>query len=109
MPRYLLEGTATPEVYASLIQKPEDRADNARGLIEKAGCKLIGYYNGVNNYKTYVIIECPDDAALAAIQFVMFAAGGITEGTATQIVTSAETVGVAQDAAKLAGSYQTPD
>lgn len=109
MPRYLLEGTATPEVFASLIAKPEDRAGNARGLMEKAGCKLIDYYIGVNNYKTYVVIDCPDDAALAAVQFIMFASGGIAEGTATQIVTSAELVGVMEDAAKLAGSYRVPD
>ena len=33
MPRYLIEGIATPEVYASLIKAPVDRGDNARGLI----------------------------------------------------------------------------
>ena len=96
-------------MFAALIKAPEDRAENAKGLFEAAGCKLIDYYFGVNNYKVYIIIECPNDAALAAIQVATFAAGGIAEGTATQIVTSAEMVDVVRDAAKLASSYRIPE
>lgn len=106
--RYLLEGTATPEVFAALIANPEDRADNARGLMEAAGCKLIDYYIGINNYKAYIIIECEDPADLNALQMVMFASGAMTEGTATRLVTSGEFVGVMQDAGNLVKSYRTP-
>ena len=107
--RYMLEGVATPEVFAGLIKQPEDRSENARGLMAKAGCELISYYIGVNNYKSYVIIECGPDVDIAALQFVTFAAGGITEGTASQIITSAEAAKVAERAGELAGSYKIPE
>ena len=35
----------------------------------KAGCELIDYYIGVNNYKSYVIIECGRDVDIGALQF----------------------------------------
>ncbi len=107
--RYLLEGTATPEVFAALMASPEDRAVNARGLMEAAGCKLIDYYIGINNYKSYIIIECGDPADLNALQMVMYASGAIIEGTATRLVTSAELVGVMQDAGGLVESYGIPE
>lgn len=107
--RYMLEGIATPAVFAGLIKQPEDRSENARGLMEKAGCELLDYYIGVNNYKSYVIIECGPDANIAALQFVTFAAGGIAEGTASQIITSAEAAKVAERAGELVGSYKVPE
>jgi len=56
--RYMLEGIATPEVFSALIKSPEDRSDNARGLMKKVGCELVDYYIGVNNFKSYIVIEC---------------------------------------------------
>ena len=32
--RYMLEGVATPEVFASLIKTPADRGDNAKSLVD---------------------------------------------------------------------------
>lgn len=109
MTRYLLEGTATPDVYAAVIRNPEDRAESARKLMAKAGCNLVDYYFGINNYKTYVIVDCPNNETLAAIQFVLFSAGGMTKGTAVQIVSSADVVTSLKKAGELAGSYGAPE
>ena len=54
--RFMLEGVATPDVFAALIKSPEDRSVNAAGLMRQAGCELVDYYIGVHNYKTYVVI-----------------------------------------------------
>jgi uncharacterized protein with GYD domain len=107
--RYMLEGTATPAVFASIISEPQDRGPNAAGLMKTAGCELLDYYVGVHNYKNYVVIECEPTADIAALQFSLFASGAISAATATEIVTSAELKAVGERAKKLANSYKTPD
>lgn len=109
MHRYMLEGIATPEVFASLIASPADRGANAKGLIEKAGGVLVDYYVGIHNYKGYVIVDLPDENALSELQMVLYASGAIADSTATKIVTTAELKTVVERAGKLAGAYKIPE
>jgi uncharacterized protein with GYD domain len=107
--RYMLEGIATPAVFASVIATPQDRGPNAAGLMKKAGCELLDYYVGVHNYKNYVVIECAANADIAALQFSLYASGAITEATAAEIVTSAELKAVGERAQNLSKAYKTPE
>ena len=107
--RYLLEGVSTPAVYASLMKSPEDRSANAQALMAAAGCELVDYYLGVNNYKNYIIIDCGADTNLSALQILIFAAGGVSTGTATELRTAAQMMEDAKEAAKLSGSYRVPE
>jgi len=106
--RYMLEGVATPAVFASVIKNPQDRGPNAAGLMKKLDCELLDYYVGVHNYKNYVVIECAADVDLAVLQFTMFASGAITESTATEIITSAELKAVGERAQKISKAYKIP-
>jgi len=106
--RYMLEGVATPAVFASVIKTPQDRGPNAANLMKKLGCELLDYYVGVHNYKNYVVIECGVDVDLAVLQFTMFASGAITESTATEIITSAELKAVGERAQKISKAYKIP-
>ena len=72
--RYLLEGVSTPAVYAALMKSPEDRSANAKVLMAAAGCELIDYYLGVNNYKNYIIIDCGEETNLSALQIQLLSA-----------------------------------
>ena len=107
--RYMLEGIATPAVFASIISAPQDRGPNAAGLVNKAGCELLDYYVGIHNYKNYVVIECAADADIAALQVSLFASGAITTATATEIVTSAELKTIGERAQNLSKAYKIPD
>ena len=107
--RYLLEGVSTPAVYAALMKNPEDRSINARVLMEAAGCELVDYYLGVNNYKNYIIIDCGEETNLSALQILIFGSGGVSTGTATELRTAAQMAEDAKEAAELAGSYKVPE
>jgi len=107
--RYLLEGISTPAVYAALMKSPEDRSINAKVLMEAAGCELIDYYLGVNNYKNYIIFDCGEETNLSALQILIFGSGGVSSGTATELRTAAQMAEDAEAAAKLAGSYNVPE
>ena len=107
--RYLLEGISTPAVYAALIKSPEDRSINAKVLMEAAGCELVDYYLGVNNYKNYIIIDCGEETNLSALQILIFGSGGVSSGTATELRTAAQMAEDAKEAAELTGSYKVPE
>ena len=109
MPRYLLEGVATPEVFASMLKSPQDRGPNAMGLVEKAGGTLVDYYFGVHNCKNYVIVDLPGEKSLAELQMVLYGSGGINAAAATEIKTSSELMRVAEDAGKLTSVYGIPE
>jgi len=105
----MLEGIATPAVFASVIAKPQDRGPNAAGLVKLAGCELVAYYVGVHNYKNYVVIECGPHADIAALQVTLYASGAISTASATEIVTSAELKEVGARAKKLGEAYKIPE
>jgi len=107
--RYLLEGVSTPAVYAALMKNPEDRSANAKVLMAAAGCELIDYYLGVNNYKNYIIIDCGEETNLSALQILIFGSGGVSTGTATELRTAAQMAEDAKVAAGLLDSYQLPE
>jgi len=107
--RYLIEGVSTPAVYAALMKSPEDRSANAKVLMAAAGCELIDYYLGVNNYKNYIIIDCGEDTNLSALQILIFGSGGVGEGSLTELRTAAQMAEDAKAAAELAGSYNVPE
>ena len=107
--RYMLEGIATPAVFASIISEPQDRGPNAAGLMKTAGCVLLDYYVGVHNYKNYVVIECEPTADIAALQLTLYGSGAISAATATEIVTSAELKTVGERAQNLSKAYKTPE
>jgi len=107
--RYLLEGVSTPAVYAALMKSPEDRSVNAKVLMAAAGCELIDYYLGVNNYKNYIIIDCGEGTNLSALQILVFGSGGVAQGSLTELRTAAQMAEDAKAAAELAGSYSVPE
>jgi len=107
--RYLMEGVSTPAVYAALMKNPEDRSANAKVLMAAAGCELIDYYLGVNNYKNYIIIDCGPDTNLSALQILVFGSGGVSTGTVTELRTAAQMAEDAKAAAGLIDSYQVPE
>ena len=110
MNRYMITGVSTQEVYASIVKEPQDRTVGARKLMEASGCRLVDYYFGVNDYKMYIIVDCPDEDTLGSLLFLFMANGALAEGTAsaTRVVSGSDAVGIMEGASKLSGSYATP-
>src|SRR2546422_3868706 len=50
MPFYLERFSYTPEAWARLIKKPEDRREVARAVVEKLGGKLHGFWYGFGEH-----------------------------------------------------------
>jgi uncharacterized protein with GYD domain len=76
MARYLLQGTYTPEGARGLLKDggSKRRAAIAK-LVEGLGGRLEACYYALGDTDVYVIVELPDNVAVAAASIVVAAAG----------------------------------
>ena len=92
MSLYLMRFSYTPEAWARLIKKPEDRREVARALIEKLGGKLLGFWYGFGEYDGYVMIEAPNNVAAGAFSVGIASGGSLSSSQTTVLLTVEETI-----------------
>ena len=56
----------TQQAMKGLVDRPEDRADEVRGLFERAGCQLLSYYMTLGDHDYLIISEAPNPTAFSA-------------------------------------------
>jgi uncharacterized protein with GYD domain len=106
MPHYLMKFSYTPEAWARLIRKPEDRREVARSVIETLGGALHGFWYGFGEHDGYVLIEAPTNAAAAAFSVGIAAGGALRSAETTPLLTVEETIDMLKQAQGL--PYRTP-
>lgn len=89
---YLTRFSYTPETWARLMKKPEDRRDAARKYIETVGGKLHGFWYGFGTYDGYTIWEAPDSVSMAAVAIAIGSGGALSRIDTTPLLTVEETL-----------------
>ena len=82
MAQYLLRISYTPETWAALVRKPQDRLEAVRGPIEKLGGKIERIWLSFGEDDVIGVLEMPDNVAAAAIS-ITFSAGGACKSVKT--------------------------
>jgi uncharacterized protein with GYD domain len=106
MPFYLTRFGYTPETWARLITKPEDRRTAARDYIESVGGKLHGFWYAFGDHDGYTLWEAPDNVSMAAVAIALGAGGALSPSQTTVLLTVEETM-AALDKAR-AVKYRPP-
>lgn len=106
MPHYMLQFTYTPEAWAALMHKPEDRTAAVEAIAKQAGGRLISLYYHFGEYDGTVIGEFPDDVSANAVAVAVMASGGIRSTKSTRLFSTKEAVEAFTKAGKT--SYQPP-
>ena len=91
MPLYLTKFSYTPETWARLIDKPEDRRKAAQSYIESVGGKLHGFWYAFGTHDGYNLWEAPDHVSMAAVA-VAISAGGALSAFETTVLLSVDEV-----------------
>ena len=107
MAHYLFQASYTPAAIKAMTDNPQDREAAARPLIEAVGGKLHSLFFCFGKEDVLVIIEAPDDTAMAACAMVVGGSGAFSSGKTTKLLTSAEAM-EAMGAAKTASESYTP-
>jgi uncharacterized protein with GYD domain len=106
MPHYLSQIAYSPEGWAALVKKPQDRIEAVRPAIERMGGKIKSAWFSFGDYDVVLISELPDNVSAGAIAMA-FAGGGACRSVHTTPLLSPEE---AVEAMKKAGQtgYRTP-
>jgi len=106
MPLYLTQFSYTPETWARLIGKPEDRREAARSYIEGVGGTLHGFWYAFGTSDGYTLWEAPDNVSMAAVALAIGAGGALHSLEPTVLLTVDETMEALRKAGEV--RYQVP-
>jgi uncharacterized protein with GYD domain len=106
MPLYLLQFAYTPEAWAALARRPENRVEAARGLLEGLGGRLVAASSSFGEYDGVLLAGLPDNTASAAASLAANAAGHLKALTTTPLLTVEETLEAMRRAGGIA--YRGP-
>ncbi len=106
MALYLTRFSYTPETWARLSQKPEDRRDAAREYIEAVGGKLHGFWYAFGEYDAYSLLEAPDNVSIAAVAMAISGGGALSKYETTVLLTVEETMDAMRKARDI--KYRPP-
>jgi len=106
MSLYLTKFSYTPETWARLINKPEDRRKAAQSYIEAVGGKLHGFWYAFGTHDGYTLWEAPDNVSMAAVALAITAGGALSSFETTNLLTVDETLDALRKANQV--RYQPP-
>ena len=106
MALYLTRFSYTPDTWARLTKKPEDRRKAASKYIEAVGGKLHGFWYAFGAYDGYNLWEAPDNVSMAAVAIALGGGGALSKCETTTLLTVEETLDALGRVGKVA--YQAP-
>ena len=106
MPRYLLEVAYTPEAWATMVKKPQDRVEAVRPVVRKLGGKIDAAYFAFGEYDLVAIVNMPDNVSVAAFSIAASAGGSIKAIKTTPLMTVREGMQAMRKAKK--STYEPP-
>jgi uncharacterized protein with GYD domain len=106
MPLYLSKFSYTPETWARLIRKPEDRRTAAQTYIESVGGKLHGFWYAFGAHDGYNLWEAPDNVSMAAVGLAISAGGALSSFDTTVLLTVEDTLNALRKAEQI--RYRSP-
>ena len=106
MPLYLTKFSYTPETWARLIGKPEDRRKAAQTYIESVGGKLHGFWYAFGAHDGYNLWEAPDNVSMAAVALAIGSGGALATIETTVLMTVEDTMDAMGKAQKI--QYRPP-
>ena len=92
MPLYLSRFSYTPETWARLVNKPEDRRQAAMSYIESVGGKLHGFWYAFGSYDGLSLWEAPDNVSMAAVAIAIGGGGALSSFETTVLLTVEDTL-----------------
>ena len=106
MPRYMLEVAYTPEAWATMVKKPQDRIEAVRPAVRKLGGRIEAAYFAFGEHDLIAIVNMPDNVSVAAFSIAASAGGSIKAIKTTPLMTIREGMQAMRKAKKSA--YEPP-
>lgn len=108
MPTFITYASYSHAGIKGLVSEPTDRTAVIKGLIEKAGGKLIAAYMTTGTNDVVIIAETPEGSDAIAVGMAAAASGAVAKLETVRAWTLPEFKAVAEKAKKLAEGYKPP-
>jgi len=106
MAYFLLQGAYSAEAWKALINKPVNRIEAVRPVIEKMGGKIESSFFTFGEYDIIVILQMPDSVNAAAFSLAVAAAGTFKASKTTPLLSMEEGIEAMKKAGKA--GYKPP-
>lgn len=108
MPLFISYASFSHSGVKGMLDKPSDRSNVIKALVEKAGGKFIAMYYTTGSNDVVLITEYKDGSDAVASGMAVAAAGAISKLETVRAWTPSEFKGVTEKAAKVASAYAPP-
>lgn len=102
----MLQFSYSPESWAALLRRPEDRTVAIEAFAKSLGGRLVSLHYHFGEYDGTAIVEAPDDATANALVLAMVASGTLRSSRTTRLYSPRDLVEALGKAGKAA--YRPP-
>ena len=90
MANYMVQAAYTNDAWGRLVQRPEDRAEALRPVVERLGGQLLSWYYSFGDYDVMALIELPNNMNAAALSMAAAAGKAVRTVRTTPLMTPDE-------------------
>ena len=92
MARYMIQASYSTQGIADLVSNPQDRAAAVRPLVEGLGGKLESFDYCFGEFDAVVIVDVPNNVAMATIAMAVGASGSTSSIKTTVLIPMEEAI-----------------
>ncbi|HEV8674417.1 MAG TPA: GYD domain-containing protein [Methylomirabilota bacterium] len=92
MPLYMTQFSYSPEAWAALAKKPENRTEAVSKLCQQFGARLAAVYYSFGEYDGFIIVEAPNEVTMTAAIIAALAPGHVRATKTTVLLTAEQAV-----------------
>ncbi|MCD2193086.1 GYD domain-containing protein [Actinomycetospora endophytica] len=108
MQKFAMFFSYSPETWAKMMAKPEDRTSAVSAAVEGVGGKLDSLYFMMGEKDGFVLFSVPDTGTAAALALAVNSTGAFDSVQTTQLIDAVDLPGVLRVAGNARGTYQRP-
>lgn len=86
MPTYMVQAAYTSAAWHKLVQRPENRLEAMRPVIEKLGGTLQSWFYCWGDYDVVMLFDVPDNVNAAAVSMAVAAGGAVKDIKTTPLL-----------------------
>jgi uncharacterized protein with GYD domain len=108
MPTFITYASYSHTAIKGMVNEPADRTAAIKGLIEKAGAKLIAAYMTTSTNDIVIITEAADGSDAVAAGMAAAASGALSKVETVRAWTLPEFKGIQEKASRIGAGFKPP-
>ena len=90
MPTYMVQASYTNQAWNKLVQRPENRMEALKPVVEKLGGRVLAWYYTFGDYDVLVLFDVPSNVNAAAFSMAIAGSGAVKDFKTTILMSPDE-------------------